>query len=185
MLKHQDLLPLVPQYHHWVSEMLKQHEDQMKPIDTQRFPRLKNFFQAKTLESARCVVVDQLPFFPWEQFGLPEPEGMELEDNSFIGITYRNTYFVLASANHDESLHCHELVHVVQWQQLGNDLYPLLYGLDVFEKGYEECFLEKIARGFEQVFQNQTNNTLCESYVMLYLGACLPGFLTRLIKGQL
>jgi hypothetical protein len=35
------------------------------------------------------------------------------------GITYLDTFFVRADQAWDESLHFHELVHVVQWRLVG------------------------------------------------------------------
>jgi hypothetical protein len=44
------------------------------------------------------------------------------------GITYLDTYFVLAERAADESLHFHELVHVVQWRILGPEKFLRVRG---------------------------------------------------------
>ncbi len=51
------------------------------------------------------------------------------------GITYKDTYFI----NHlhqTESLHFHELVHVVQWDWLWVDDFLLAYGAGLMQFSY-------------------------------------------------
>ncbi len=60
------------------------------------------------------------------------------------GITFGDMYFVRADAN-SESLHVHELVHVVQWATLGVDQFLLTYAVGILEHGYRESPLEVIA----------------------------------------
>ena len=61
------------------------------------------------------------------------------------GITYLDTYFLLPDAAGDESLHFHELIHVVQWQALGPKDFLLAYAAGLVEQGYLESPLERIA----------------------------------------
>jgi hypothetical protein len=75
--------------------------------------------------------------------GFPEFSAFELQPMS--GITYLDTYFLELSGASEESLHCHELVHVVQWQVLGPRDFLLLYAAGLVEQGYLGSPLEKMA----------------------------------------
>ncbi|MCJ7544352.1 MAG: hypothetical protein MUP47_07275 [Phycisphaerae bacterium] len=171
MFKAKDLLPLAPRYHAWVDDLLRHHEGGAQGVASLGFPRLGQFFAKETYESARFVVVDELPQIPWAQLGLPVPVGME---GPFTGVTYRNTYFLVRSGAKEESVHCHEMVHVVQWHILGNDLFPLLYALEVFRNEYGGCFFEIVARQFQLVFDKREQVFPCETYVAITLGKYLP-----------
>ena len=177
-----DLLPLAPKYHAWVDDLLRRHAACARPVASAQFPRLPQFFSKEAYNSARFVVVDTLPQTPWADLGLPVPEGM---DGPFAGVTYRNTYFVTPAVAGDESLHCHEMVHVVQWRILGNDLFPLLYGQDVLAHGYQKCFLEVMARQFQAIFNKRDQVVVAEAFVTMMLGVHLPPILIKVIKGEL
>ena len=43
------------------------------------------------------------------------------------GITYKNTYYILPNAVHNLRVHFHELVHVVQWRELGAHAFIMRY----------------------------------------------------------
>ena len=68
------------------------------------------------------------------------------------GITYLDTYFLLPGGADDESLHFHELVHVIQWRVLGPENFLLLYAADLAERGYSDSPLEAMAYGHQQRF---------------------------------
>lgn len=61
------------------------------------------------------------------------------------GITFKDTYFLHPDAAADESVHFHELVHVVQWQSLGPKAFLLSYAAGLLEHGYLDCPLERMA----------------------------------------
>jgi len=67
-----------------------------------------------------------------------------MQQMSFSGITFRDTFF-LQQGETSESLHFHELVHIVQWERLGVDNFLLAYGLGLLSFGYERSPLEQIA----------------------------------------
>ena len=81
------------------------------------------------------------------------------------GITYLDTYFLERSAAADESLHFHELVHVVQWQVLGPKDFLLLYAAGLAERGYLECPLEAMAYEHQRRFGASNPPYLVEAQV--------------------
>ena len=59
-------------------------------------------------------------------------------------LRYRDTYFLWRAVATDESLHFHELVHVVQCL--------LLYAAGLAESGYRDCALEAMAHDHQRRF---------------------------------
>ncbi|MGS2724621.1 hypothetical protein ACVBEJ_12830 [Porticoccus sp. GXU_MW_L64] len=112
----------------------------------------KNYFTPELLQSAHFVVVDEIP----------KPELRELktnpEINNFLNkpedsITYKNTYYILRSQENRESLHFHELVHVVQWQQLGEQEFLQRYIDELQTFGYQNAPLENMAYSLQAYFE--------------------------------
>jgi len=97
--------------------------------------------------------VPRVPSPPVDRFGLPELAAVE--QMSFAGITFIDTFFL----RHDqasESLHFHELVHVVHWDRFGVDNTLLAYGAGLVRFGYEQSPLEQLAYSLQWSFDNGT-----------------------------
>ena len=141
----------LPQVQEWIDDLHAQHSDQAIPADSLGFPRLASCFPKRFLQSARAVTVGHIPFPPVSAYGLPEFES--LASMEMAGITFRNMYFVHQSYS-AESIHFHELVHVVQWSTLGADEFLLTYALGVAQHGYMESPLEAIAYDLQGRFEN-------------------------------
>jgi hypothetical protein len=70
----------------------------------------------------------------------------EFENLDSIGITFLSSFFVRHGYEGDESLHFHELVHVVQWQHLGPERFIMAYALGhILSGGYRTNPLEEQA----------------------------------------
>ena len=177
-----DLLKQAPAYHRWVDDLLAKHELSARLVTTYEFQRLPQYFNQQILAVTKCVEVDSVPKIPWHEFGLSVPEGM---DTNFDGITFRNIYFIIRGEAFRESLHFHEMVHVVQWQTLGNDLYPLIYALEAFKGNYETNVLEVMARDVTDFFIKANEPFSTEFFVAAWLGQYLPAVFTQFIKGEL
>jgi hypothetical protein len=141
----------LPSVREWIDDLHAQHSDQASPAASLGLPRLASCFPEDLLRSARAVIVGHIPFPPVSAYGLPEFEGMASME--MAGITFRNMYFVHQSYS-VESVHFHELVHVVQWNTLGADEFLLTYGLGVAQHGYMESPLEAIAYELQSRFEN-------------------------------
>jgi hypothetical protein len=141
----------LPAVRRWIDDFIDKHADRARAVGTLGFVRLSVCFPQELLESAKVVSVPHVPFPPVDTFGLPELAYMQHMASS--GITFKDTFF-LRQGHESESLHFHELVHVVQWARLGADNFLLAYGFGLYRFGYEESPLEHMAyslqRGFKQ-----------------------------------
>lgn len=115
----QQLLAKLPQVRAWIDETLARHKPQARPVASYGFGRLPQYYSAATLASSFVIEVPEVPLPPLTQLGLPEFP--QYENGNYAGITFLNTYFLRTEEARDESLHFHELVHVIQWQHLGPD----------------------------------------------------------------
>jgi hypothetical protein len=134
----------------WIDDVLEKYKAQANPAIRLAFPRVRQVFPTDLLERARVVVLTgSVPFPPLSRMGLPE--FVDMEKMPMAGITYRDTFFISRS-DETESLHFHELVHVVQWERLGVDDFLLAYGMGIIQAGYRNSPLEEMAYSFEEDF---------------------------------
>ena len=98
-----------------------------------RFRRLPRYFSPELLNTASVVITHPLPVPPLTAMGLTEFAAFERQPMG--GITYLDTYFLLPGGANDESLHFHELVHVIQWRVLGLENFLSLYAAGLAERG--------------------------------------------------
>lgn len=149
--KFQSILPLVRT---WIENTLEEHSSNTTQVINLSFPRLRMVLPSELLARAKVVVVDgAVPYPPLSRMGLPEFS--QMENIQISGITYKNTYFI----NHlhqSESLHFHELVHVVQWERLGVDNFLLAYGAGLMQFGYRDSPLEQMAYSLQAEFDSGT-----------------------------
>ena len=89
---------------------------------------------------------------PLSAMGLDRFRSFEQMDAG--GITYLNTYFIRADQSHAESLHFHELVHVIQWRLLGPERFLALYADGLERFGYRESPLEVMAYELQDRFEH-------------------------------
>ena len=140
----------LPEVRHWINRLLAEHASEGKPVAAFGFERLPRFYSTQLLLSTKVVAVPHVPVPPLASLGLPELSELEKSDAS--GITYFNTYFVRDTEVSRESLHFHELVHVIQWQHLGVDNFLTSYATGLLENGYRENPLEVMAYELEAYF---------------------------------
>jgi hypothetical protein len=133
-----------------IQETLDANADKAKSVASFQFPRLPRYFSEQLLTTTSVVITDHLPRPPLSAWGLSEFASFEQQPMN--AITYLDTYFVKTSAAADESLHFHELIHVIQWQVLGPKNFLLLYADGLTKRGYLECPLEAIAYGHQRRF---------------------------------
>lgn len=143
----------LPGVRQWIEEFLNAHAAQARSVSTLGFTRLATSFSQELLERTKVVTVPRVPFPPVERFGLPELA--RVQQMSFAGITFKDTIF-LQRGHASESLHFHELVHVVQWGRLGVDRFLLAYGIGLAQFGYEQSPLEQMAYSLQQSFDDGT-----------------------------
>lgn len=138
--KFQSALPVVRE---WIDTTLEENRPNAVSVNTLTFPQLSKVFPLDLLSRAQVVVVTgKVPFPPLSRMGLPE--FTQMENMQMAGVTYKDTFFV-SHLHQTESLHFHELVHVIQWERLGVDDFLLAYGAGLMQFGYRDSPLEKMA----------------------------------------
>jgi hypothetical protein len=140
----------LPSVQQWIEEYCSQHTTQAIPVEQCGFGRLGQYFGVDRLKTARVVQVDRISFPPLTQMGFPYLQ--EFEEQGFGGITYHNMYFLTREAYSCEATHFHELVHVVQWNELGVERFLTAYGVGLLSAGYRHSPLERMAYDFQKSF---------------------------------
>jgi len=144
----------IPQIREWIDNILNTNAEQAHAVGNLNFTKLSVYFPRELLDYAKVVIVDRVPFPPIDKFGLPELAFMQ--QKVFQGITYKDTFFLQQKNHKNESLHFHELVHVVQWSRLGVNNFLLAYGFGLYKDGYDDSPLEKMAYEIEKHFVRGT-----------------------------
>jgi hypothetical protein len=143
----QSILPSIVK---WIDTILEENQDRAVSVAGLAFPRLGKVLPLDLLDRAKVVVVSgKVPFPPLTEMGLPEFK--QMESMQMAGITYKDTFFV-GHRHQIESLHFHELVHVVQWERLGVNDFLLAYGAGLMQFGYWDSPLEKMAYSLQTAF---------------------------------
>jgi hypothetical protein len=139
----------LPAVRSWIDQYIEAHAPEARKVSTLGFSRLGLAYPHELLERTKVVTVDRVPFPPVDQFDLPE--FATLQNMQFDGITFKDTFFLLRGCE-SESLHFHELVHVIQWARLGVDNFLLAYGLGLIQAGYANSPLEAMAFALQGLF---------------------------------
>lgn len=143
-------LPLVKQ---WIDTTLKAYASYAIPISDYNFQEIPKYFSQNTLTSVKVVTLEKVPMPPLTQMGLSQLG--DFEKGNYLGVTYLDTYFLVEQEAHKESLHFHELCHVVQWDCLGIDRFLMLYALGLLQYGYRNSSLETMAYEYQAIFEKK------------------------------
>jgi hypothetical protein len=133
----------LPEVESWMRDLHARHRARARRVSSLGFSGLAAAWPAAFLQDSWAVSVDELPFPPVAEYGVPEFEAMAR--GNVAGITFGEMYFVVGQAHGDEGTHFHELCHVVQWKTLGVAEFLLTYALGILRHGYERSPLEAIA----------------------------------------
>ncbi len=141
-----------PRVTRWITQLLADHALEARQVGELGFPRLPRYFSRELL-TAKVVLVDRVPVPPLTALGIP---GFgDFESMQAAGITYLDTFFVDRRCAADESLHFHEMVHVVQWQVLGPKGFLAAYADGLARFGYRDSPLEVMAYDLQARFENE------------------------------
>jgi len=146
------LLPKLPLISSWIDNTLATNAGSARPVADFGFKRLPSFYSSDLLARAKVVTVARVPTPPLTALGLPEFAAFEQGD--YAGITFKDTYFVKSTEAANESLHFHELVHVVQWAHMGIEKFLLQYAAGLATSGYRNSPLEAMAYGLQEYFDH-------------------------------
>src|SRR5215467_11704131 len=138
----------------WLERTLQQHAPAARAVSSLGFNRLPLFYHAAVLASSKVVAVQKIPVPPLSAMGLVR--FADFERMEIAGITYLDTFFVRADQTWDESLHFHELVHIIQWQMLGPERFLWLYADGLERLGYRNSPLEVIEYDLQDRFDDES-----------------------------
>ena len=146
----QEFYSTLPAVRAWIEKTIEDNKEYAVPVEKLDFAGLRKVFPHELLMRANVVLTrGRLPFPPFSRIGLSGFE--EMENMPKDGIAYKDTFFV-DHRNQSESLHFHELVHVVQWERLGVENFLIAYGAGLIQFGYADSPLEKMAYSLQDGF---------------------------------
>ncbi len=163
----QEFQAVYPQIITWIRMTLDTFAPQARPIASQGFQRLGQYFGAALLASTKVVTVDQVPMPPLGELGLHQ--FTKFANGNYDGVTYLDTFFVKRHRAADERLYFHELIHVVQWQLLGAEHFLAMYAAGLEAHGYRNSPLEAMAYNAEDVFSRNAGAFDAEKWVAVQL----------------
>ncbi len=143
-----------PALSRWIGILLATFRERARSVAPARFPRLPEYYPVDILERAKFVVVPRIPVPPLSQMGLSQYSAFETAD--FGGITYLDTFFV-KEGQATETLFFHELVHVIQWGELGPEKFLAAYADGLEKWGYAASPLEAMAYNAQSRFERGTD----------------------------
>ena len=162
-MKPEDFQKVFPFVRDWITQTLAAHAAKAKPVASLNFFRLPHYYSGELLARAKVVFVEKCPVPPLSAIGLNQ--FADFENMNPSGITYLDTYFVLWHEAERESLHFHELVHVIQWQLLGAEKFLALYADGLEKHGYRNSPLEVMAYDHEARFNSNESPYAVEAAV--------------------
>jgi hypothetical protein len=155
----------------WINQTLAQHFAQTHAVVSKAFPRIPQYFGNSLLRSAKFAIVKHVPVPPLSAWGLPQFSDFERGD--YGGITYLDTFFIRSDHADEEGLYFHELIHVVQWRELGAERFIASYADGLERYGYIHSPLEKMAYEAEDQFKKSTSRFDAEKLVLKELSVLL------------
>jgi hypothetical protein len=135
----------------WIQQTLADHAPKARVVASLGFQRLPQYFSPELLAYAKVVYVDVVPAPPLSQLGLKQ--FADFESTNMSGITLLDTFFARQEAEGIESLHFHELVHIIQWKLLGPRRFVAEYADGLERFGYRNSPLEVMAYDAQEVFE--------------------------------
>jgi len=163
----QEFRTVYPLIVEWIQKTLAEHATSAVTVASLGFSRLPHYYDETTLFSAKVVSVSRVPVPPLSAMGLDRFRDFERMD--MAGITYLDTYFLQAEHSHVESLHFHELVHVIQWWLLGPEKFLAFYADGLERFGYRNSPLEVMAYNLQDRFEREAQpfkvEAACQSLI--------------------
>lgn len=173
------LLDKLPCLTEWIRSTLEHYKTESKPVLDFKFANLGLYFSLETLNLAKVVAVNKVPVPPLSNiFGIKQLS--DFEKRNYAGITYIDTYFLVSEQIHNETLHFHELVHIIQWNYLGVDGFLKVYGISILRDGYLNNVFEKMAYRHQRLFEQKADPYDIEKTVQKEIDTITPDILKEL-----
>ncbi|MFP4533145.1 MAG: hypothetical protein ACLFNS_10730 [Desulfobacterales bacterium] len=144
------LKPFIAKIDTWIDDYIVAHREERIRVADLGFPNLPAYLAPHILKSAYAVYTDQIKAPPLHEMGLDGFSFFESMDPE--GITYKDTFFITPDHQKRESIHFHELIHIIQWNELGAENFILTYGANLLVSGYRLHPLEAIAYDLQADF---------------------------------
>lgn len=138
----------------WIQQTLAAHARKSRAVASLGFQRLPQYFSPELLAYAKVVYVDVVPVPPLSQLGLNQ--FTDFENMKMGGITLLDTFFARQEEKSIESLHFHELVHIIQWKLLGAKRFVAAYADGLERFGYRNSPLEVMAYDAQAIFEKSS-----------------------------
>jgi hypothetical protein len=177
MILDQSLLDKLPLIKNWITSTLEKYSSESKPLSEFKFNRLPLYYSETVLSSAKVVPVNRVPIPPLTALGLTQFKNFE--DGNYVGITFKDTYFLVRNQIFNESLHFHELVHMIQWKYLGIDKFLIIYGIGLLQNGYSSSPLELIAYKHQKLFEQKIKPYDVEKNIKDEIDNIIPAILDK------
>jgi len=145
-----NLKPYIAKIDAWIDGYIDAHRNERIRVSGLGFPSLPAYFTPGILDNAYVVYTDHVKSPPLYELGL---DGFTFfESMNPAGITYKDTFFITPAQKDRESIHFHELIHIIQWNELGAENFILVYGANLLISGYRLHPLEAIAYDLQTDF---------------------------------
>jgi hypothetical protein len=165
----------------WIDRLLVAHQSRARTVGSYPFRRLPVHYTAELLATTQVVEVERLPMLPLSELGFTEFS--EFENGQYGGITFKDTYFVNFDEASRESLHFHELVHVIQWRYLGEEKFLMAYALGYLQVNgpnkYRNNPLEVMAYELQHQFERETLSVDVQTEVHGRLDVIVPALFAK------
>ena len=145
-----NLKPFIAKVDAWIDGYIDAHRNKRTRVSEFGFPSLPAYFTPGILDNAYVVYTDQVKSPPLHEIGLDGFSFFESMDPE--GITYKDTFFITPDQKDRESIHFHELIHIIQWDELGVENFILTYGANLLVSGYRRHPLEAITYDLQAAF---------------------------------
>jgi len=153
MIDIEKLIKKLPLIKDWINDTLSKHKKEAKLIKDFDFGHLHLYFSDKLLSTTKAIELKtgRIPKPSLSKMGLSEFSNFENRDDD--GITYNDMYFIKSKRFHDESIHFHELIHVIQWKYYGFDKFLLAIAEEILKYKYGKGPLEFMAYKHQDFFE--------------------------------
>ena len=139
----------------WIGQTLAAHKDQMQPVAAAQFEKLNQYYPKAVLQRVQRVIVDRCPIPPLAITGILQLA--EIEKWDIKGIPWENTIFIRRDLADWDAVHFHELLHIIQWENLGTEGYLTAWAVGTVTRGYRDNPLEEMA--FRHQMRFETDKT--------------------------
>ncbi len=127
----------LPGVRHWIERYLADPVHVYRPLDLEQFRRLPLYFSPAVLGRVRIATVERIEVAPVSHLG-PFVAEFEQIPTVITAASAKDRIFVLPSSAESESAHVPQLVRVIQWDEVGTNLFLFAYFALLAEVGFRQ-----------------------------------------------